>query len=515
MRNYMLFFCTCVMALSLRAQTVTGSLGEVFSRRVVAGELSDPWEITMGPDNYLWITEAREYKVSRIDPVSGQKTALLDVSSERQFPRYDKLDSESHRKPWPQGGLMGMALHPQLLNGKPYVYIAYEYKFAGAGDTGKGCAVNYGGCFFTARIVRYEYNLKEQKMDHPVILCDSLPGSSDHNGGRMLIAPVGNRNYLFYTIGDMGAGQFDNSGRPNHAQQPEVYEGKILRFNIEPDKDTGRYDQWIPNDNPFNTTHQSAVYSYGHRNPQGLVYVNAAGSGRLFESEHGPYSDDEINIIEKGKNYGHPLVIGYADGNYDGLASSVTPYKEVPGPWHTSYPLISSERGNAKAMGAAYRDPVKTFYPNDHAVLSSLFNEIASGNPRPEWASEAPSSLDFYTSDAIPGWKNSLLLPSLKHGHLVRVSLNADGNGIRGDTVTYFKLPVRYRDLALSADGRKIYLCTDSAAISSGPSRDNPQQISYQGAIIEYSFQGMDTTGVAKPATGKHPAIKKSRKGVR
>jgi glucose/arabinose dehydrogenase len=275
-----------------------------------------------------------------------------------------------------------------------------------------------------------------------------------------------------------------------------------LRFNTVPDADKGNYDRWIPNDNPFNTAQQSAVYSYGHRNPQGLAYAVTGNSGKLFSSEHGPYSDDEINIIEKGKNYGHPVVIGFADGNYDSLAAGVTDHDQLPGIWHTTYPQIKSERENAKAIGSDYRNPIKTLYPNDHSFLLSLYEQVKAGTGNQEWPSEGTSSIDVYTASAIPGWKNSLLLPSLKHGHLIRLLLNADGTGT-GDTIMYFKAPVRYRDIALSPDGKKIYLSTDTGAVSSGPSREDPQQISYKGCIIEFSYQGMQTAG-----TGASPAKK-------
>jgi glucose/arabinose dehydrogenase len=140
------------------AQTITGPQGEVFTKRVVAKQLSDPWELTYGPDGYLWLTEAKGYRVSRLDPATGTKTVLLDLSAERQFPRYDKVpDQLDGGKPWPQGGLMGLALHPQLLQGQPYVYLAYIYRFAGANQPGKGGAPNFGGYFFTTRLVRYEY----------------------------------------------------------------------------------------------------------------------------------------------------------------------------------------------------------------------------------------------------------------------------------------------------------------------------------------------------------------------
>ena len=488
------------------AQTTKGPQGEVFSRRVVAKLLSDPWEVAYGPDNYLWITEAKGYRVSRINPADGTKTVLLDLSKERQFPRYDKVpDQVDGGKPWPQGGLMGMALHPQLLSGKPYVYLVYLYRYAGANQQGKGTKPNYGGLFFTTRLVRYEYNQQAQKLANPVTLCDTIPGSSDHNGGRLAIAPVGGKDYLFYGIGDLGAGQFDNAGRPNHAQQPDRYEGKILRFNLEPDTDPNLGDQWIPNDNPFAKPRQNAVWSLGHRNPQGLAYAVVGGTGHLYSSEHGPFSDDEINIIERGKNYGHPLVLGYNDNNYNGLAAGVSEYASLPGTWHTSYPFIKSENANAAAIGpATYRDPIKTLYPNSNKFLTSVFVKTKNNDPNePEWPSEAPSSLAVYTASAIPGWQNSLLLPALKHGKLIRLKLNAAGTGVTGDTLTYFRGPVRYRDLAFTPDGAKLYLLTDSSSVSSGPSKEDPQGTSCKGCLLEFTYQ----SGGAKPrpATGQVP----------
>jgi PQQ-dependent dehydrogenase (s-GDH family) len=506
-----------LLALSWRgatAQQLTGPRGEVFTARVVARQLSDPWEITYGPDTYLWMTEAHGYRVSRIDPATGTKTVLLDLSHERQFPRYDKIpDSVDGGKPWPQGGLMGMALHPQLLQGKPYVYLAYLYRFAGASQPGKGGAPNYGGYFFTTRVVRYEYQLQTQTLARPVVLCDTLPGSSDHNGGRLAIAPVAGHDYLFYAIGDMGAGQFDNGGRPNHAQEASHYEGKILRFNLEPDADANAADQWVPNDNPLaSASHQSAVWSLGHRNPQGLAYAVVGGAGHLYESEHGPYSDDEINLIEPSRNYGHPLVIGYPDGNYNGLAASVSDRTTLPGAWHTTYPFIATEQAAASALGASFRAPIKTLYPNSNQFLTDLFGKVRRHDPQqPEWPSEAPSSLAVYTSTAIPGWQNSLLLPTLKHGKLIRLQLNAAGTGVSGDTLTYFRAPVRYRDVALSPDGRRLYLATDSASVSSGPSKEDPKSTSCKGCIVEFTYQQGGQPGSPVVAPASRPATRRRR----
>ena len=158
------------------------------------------------------------------------------------------------------------------------------------------------------------------------MVCDTLPGSSDHNSQRIIIAPVNGTYYLFYANGDMGAGQFGNAARVENAQNLDCYEGKILRFNIAPDGDAGSYDQWIPNTNPFNSTlgKQSAVWAFGFRNNQGFAYAKINGTDYLYGQMHGPFSDDEINVLHGGGNYGHPLVVGYKkDGNYDSAGAGI------------------------------------------------------------------------------------------------------------------------------------------------------------------------------------------------
>src|SRR5690606_11002229 len=134
----------------------------------------------------------------------------------------------------------------------------------------------------------------------------------------------------YYTIGDMGAGQFNNLSRTNYAQVLDTCEGKILRLNTEPDGDASygvthdynTWRQWIPNDNPVNhsvpafSALKTPVYSYGHRNAQGIAWGNVNGTWRLYSSEHGDKSDDEVNNIVAGGNYGWPRVAGLGDENY-------------------------------------------------------------------------------------------------------------------------------------------------------------------------------------------------------
>ena len=455
---------------------------EQFEKSILAKGLKDPWSIAYGPDQYLWVTESKSYRLLRIDPTSGKVDTIADLSRERRFPRYDNLPDSLHEgKPWPQGGLMGLALHPQLLKGKPYIYVAMVYDFEGREREGDGRHQEDQGYHFKTKIIRYTYLPSSNSLTNPQVICDSIPGSNDHNGGRLHLSPVGEQIYLFYSVGDMGAGQYSNAARTNHAQNIHSYEGKILRFHTEPtDK-----KNWIPKDNPFGP--ENAVWSFGHRNAQGLASSFISGEYVLFSSEHGPFSDDEINIIRRGSNYGHPLVIGYADGNYDGLSAGSTEADSLPGPWNTTYPLITDEIENARNL-ASYQDPLWSFSPTGNATLRRIAKQLRRGGKEsPEWESIAPSGIAVYQHDAIHSWNHSLLITSLKQGSLIRLKLDAEGNEVTGRT-DYFKGNARYRDVEVSPDGKTIYLITDLSTVTSGPTEENPESTDDRGAIIAYTL---------------------------
>jgi Glucose/sorbosone dehydrogenases len=474
---------------------VASRLGELFDSTTLIKGLSDPWELTYGPDDYLWVTEARGYRVRRVDPNTGASSIVLNIANMRNFPRYDKVNNAiDGGKPWPQGGLMGLAIHPQFMSGKPYVYLGYVHTFHGAGESGNGCLPNWGGCFFTSRIVRYEYNFVSNVLEDPVTLCDTIPGSSDHNSGRMLIAPVDGTYYLFYSVGDMGGGQFDNGARPINAQNPYRYEGKILRFNLEPDDDEDEYDQWIPNDNPFNDIKQNAVWSIGHRNVQGLAYAKINGVDRIYATEHGPFTDDELNIIEKGKNYGHPLVIGFNDGNYNDAAAGASANGAIAGTHNSSAPIITNEAANVTMIGDAnFRAPLKTFYPASNATVNTIFNANIGGNYNNSgWPSEGISSVDVYKAGPIPNWSSSLFITTLKGGKIIRLRLNPNGTSFQSlngaDTVSYFRSANRFRDIAFSPDGLSIFVAIDSSDVTSGPTATNPLVSVNRGSIMKFTY---------------------------
>jgi trimeric autotransporter adhesin len=477
------------------SNVTAGRMNEVYQQSILSTPniLADPWEITYGSDGFLWITESKGYRLFRMNPATGARTTVLDLSRGSTFfsaagDRAFNIQFD-HAIQGAQGGFAGMALHPKFLDAtspQNYVYVSYVHSYGG------GAAPT--GIFFSNRLVRFTYNVTTGLLESPVSLCDTLPGSNDHNSQRIIIAPVSGTNYLFYASGDVGAGQFGNRLRPIKVQHINSYEGKILRFNIEKDGDAG-LNAWIPNDNPFNATLgvQSAVWVTGIRNNQGFAYDTSLN--RLYGSSHGPYSDDEINIIESARNYGHPLVAGYAaDDNYNGI--TVGTRLNDGGIPASSAPLITDESDNAAAIGASYKDPLFSAYPGSAGQVNAIWN-YTTPTPVPgnnTWPSEGWSGLDIYKHTIIPGWKNSLVAAGLKWGRFIRLKLNATGDAVvptaGADTVTYLQSTNRYRDLAIAPNGKDIYVVMDKNSATSGPTTGSSLVPACAGCIQKYSFLG-------------------------
>lgn len=436
---------------------------EPFNMRVVnpSYQLNSAWELTWGPDDSLWVTENFGYKVDIINPADGGKTQILDISALKDFTNPPK---------WPQGGLMGMALHPAMYSewpnpSKPWVYIAYVYHYAAS----TACSNGTGACNFKTRIARYDYNRATHTLSNPLVIIESLNGSNDHNSGRLTIGNISGVPYLFYTIGDMGAGQFNNINRTNNAQTRDTLEGKILRFNLEPDGDLGVLDKWIPNDNPYTDAglKTTAVWSWGHRNGQGIAF---GSNGILYQSEQQDKSDDEVNIIEAGRNYGWPKLSGYCDGNYNGLTLANKP--------------VVSEQAQCAALNS--KDPIYTLF-TDPSPGTLGTNYLT-------WSTVAASSIDVYEKNVIPNWNRSLLITSLKAGKVFRLHLNAAGTAVADtSTIPAMRGQGRYRDLCISPDGLKIYVACDISGQTSGPTgsfNGGGTPPPNAGRILEFSYTG-------------------------
>ena len=199
-----------------------------FTKRVVTSELNFPWEVIWGPDDHLWVTERVGKRILRVNPDDGSQTVAVEFPDAYQAVLQD--------------GVLGMALHPDLLRGTDhdFVYVGWNYDT----DPGDGIDVR-------AKIQRYTYDPEQKTLGTPIDLISELPAHDDHLGGRLILGPD---QKLYFSIGDQGGNWQRNRCNPILAQVPpsadEIarsdwtkYQGKILRLNL---------DGSIPDDNPTN-----------------------------------------------------------------------------------------------------------------------------------------------------------------------------------------------------------------------------------------------------------------------
>ena len=311
-----------------------------FSAELFVDDLQNPWGMAFLPDGSLLITE-KSGKLIHFK--NGNKTLISNIP---------EILVRG------QGGFLDVELHPDFAeNG--WIYFSYS------SSEGKGSGGN-------TAIIRAK--LQGNELVNQETLYKAVPNSSrgQHWGSRLEFDKDG---YLYFSIGDRG-------NRDVNPQDITRDGGKIYRIND---------DGSIPKDNPFvgNSGAKTAIFSYGHRNPQGLTLHPE--TGQLWEHEHGPRGGDEINIIEKGKNYGWP-VITYGI-NY--IGTKITDETSRPG----------------------MEQPVYQWTP-----------------------SIAPSGMAFVSSDKYPKWKGDLLVGSLAFQYLERLEIK---NG-----------EVTYREKLLDGMGR-------------------------------------------------------------
>lgn len=242
-----------LMALVAAALLPIVAIAQDFKIETVAQGLEFPWSMSFSPKGGLYFTE-RGGKLSRLDLTSGLSAPITGLPEPR-------AEGEA--------GTLGLALDPGFAeNG--LIYICYSTREA------EDRASN--------RLSRFK--LQGQQLTAELVLFDDMPGASYHNGCRVIVAPDG--EHLFFSMGD--------AGKAGGAQDLRYRGGKIFRLNL---------DGTIPEDNPFK---DSAVWSLGHRNPQGLRF--RPDSDELWSTEHGPDTQDELNLIVKGGNYGWPKCRG-------------------------------------------------------------------------------------------------------------------------------------------------------------------------------------------------------------
>ncbi len=318
---------------------------------VVATNLDYPWDLCW--DNYqgniLWFTEIKG-TVNQLNTDTGAIKTLL------------RLDDVLVKKSY---GLLGFAVHPDMEH-HPYIFLHYTYL--------KNEEIR-------TKLVRYHYS--NGMLESPKVLLEDIPGATYHNGSRIVISPD---NKVLISLGD--------AGRKRLAQNVNEITGKVLRLNM---------DGTIPSDNPIK---DSPVWSWGHRNVQGLVF----GNGKLYSSEHGEANDDELNIIRAGGNYGWPDVTGYCNEPY--------------------------EIGYCK--DSTIVEPIKAWTPTI-----------------------APSGIAYYGSKVIPEWTNSILVGSLKGTSLRVLKLSPDGTTVEDELIAFNRQFGRIRDVIAAPNG-DIYLCTSN-----------------------------------------------------
>lgn len=312
--------------------------------------LDIPWEIIYGPDGFIWTTE-RKGIVSRIDPVNNTKTVILNKTSDI----YQEFEA----------GMLGMILHPNFTT-TPEVFLAYTYE---------------DGANIKERIVKYTYN--GTSLINEVILIDDIEGNSTHIGARFLILED---NTLLVSTGDA-----QNLSSP---QNTSSLSGKLLRMNL---------DGSIPVDNPIA---DSYVYTFGHRNVQGIAY---GPSNQIYLSEHGASSDDEFQLLEAGRNYGWPNVEGFCD--------------------------VSGELSFCTANNVL--EPLTVWTPTI-----------------------APSDMIYYENPLFPEFDQKMLMTVLKDKKLIAIELNEDGTSVV-DEIHYLTNQFgRLRDICVGPE-KEIYIATN------------------------------------------------------
>jgi glucose/arabinose dehydrogenase len=305
------------------------------------------------PDGRLLVPE-RHGRVRVIDTARG--TAEIALTIDDVF-----TDGEA--------GLLGLALDPAFTSNR-LVFLYYTAR------TARGGAAN--------RVVRYRES--GGRLGEPVVLLDDIPANTIHDGGRLRFGPDG---LLYITTGD--------AANEELAQDVASYAGKILRLNA---------DGTTPRGNPFG----SPVYSYGHRNPQGLDWHPATGD--LWAAEHGATGNDEINVVDGGANYGWPRI----QGN-----------QTLP----------------------AMRAPI-TFY-----------------NP-----AVAPSGASFYRGQRFPQFANNLFVATLRGTLLLRLRIDPSARRLIGQERLLEGQFGRIRDVVTGPDGY-VYFCTNNRDGRGDPTSDD------------------------------------------
>jgi aldose sugar dehydrogenase len=364
---FTLAFCSACNA-SSNDEIIAAPSSDLYLVKTIAEGIDVPWGMVQLP-NYDILVSNR----------SGQLRLISDGQLlERSISGLPEIDANG------QGGLLDLALHPDFKNNN---WLYFTYSSPEGNEKGSNTA-----------LMRAKLNIEQKRIEQLELLYkgERNTDSGRHYGSRIVFD---NDGYVFFSIGDRG-------NRDVNPQRLDLDGGKIYRLH-----DDGR----IPKDNPFVDTTEFpkakvGVYSYGHRNPQGMAKHPVSGS--IWAHEHGPKGGDEINLVKAGKNYGWPI-ISYGV-NYSG----------------TAFTKLTEKEG--------MEQPIHQWTP-----------------------SIAPSGMVFVTSNKYPQWQGKLLVGSLKFNYIELLDIT--NSGVAGQS-KLFEGVGRVRSLMQGADGY-LYVGVDGGSI--------------------------------------------------
>lgn len=329
-----------------------------FRITTLAQDLEHPWGLAFLPDGGMLVTER-----------PGRLLVIREGEDPKPVSGIPEVVESG------QGGLLDVALHPDFGNNQ-LIYLSY----AGAGEGGAGTEVVRGRLEGDALL-----NVEQ------IFAVSQKSGGGRHFGSRLLFAADG---MLYITSGERGD--------PDRAQDLQDHAGKVIRLTA---------DGEVPEDNPFknNASAKPEIYSWGHRNPQGMALQ--PDTNRIWTVEHGPRGGDELNVIEAGANYGWPVIT-----------------------YGRSYAGFSIGEGTEKA---GMLQPVTYWVP-----------------------SISPSGLSFYDGEAFPKWSGNLFVGGLSARALIRMELV--GERVVHQEQLLVDVDERIRDVRQGPDGLLYLLIDDS-----------------------------------------------------
>lgn len=337
-----------------------------FQKITVVEDLEHPWSLAWLPDGAMLITE----RPGRLRIV---RDGVLEPTPVAGVPEIFASG---------QGGLMDISVHPRFTENR-LIYLTYSHGERSANRT---------------RIARARLEKNTLRDLQVIFEVSQTKSGAQHFGSRIIWLPD---ETLLMTIGDGGNPPIELNGEfiRQQAQNRGSHLGKVLRLND---------DGSVPSDNPFATAADAepAVWSYGHRNIQGITFDSTRN--RVWATEHGSRGGDELNLVEEGKNYGWP---------------AVTHSREYSGG------LISPEKSRPGMI-----DPKVVWTP-----------------------SIAPSGLAFYSGDRFPQWQGNLFAGGLVSQDVRRIKLDEAGNFVSQESISVGQ---RVRDVRQGPDGL-LYILTD------------------------------------------------------